>query len=86
MPWSPDEKAAYSNWSFEEKIAFREFCRANDLQDLKGVRFQRLVRLAHSEGLLSEILCRDKCPAEVKARGVSARGLNPITGMAIIQD
>jgi hypothetical protein len=51
-------------WSFEEIAKFREFCRSNDLQDLRAAEFRRLVRLAHSEGLLSEILYEDTFPAE----------------------
>jgi len=51
-------------WTSDEKSLFQSFCKSNDLEDLKDARFRRLVRLAHTEGLLPEILCEDKFPAE----------------------
>jgi len=63
------------NWSLEEKAKFREFCRSNDLQDLRAAEFRRLVRLAHREGLLSEILYEQPLPAENSPPDPAARHL-----------
>jgi hypothetical protein len=52
-----------AGWTKEQNADFRAFCRSNDLHDLRGAQFRRLVRLAHSEGLLSEILREDSSPA-----------------------
>ena len=49
---------------FNKDLRGMPFCRANDLEDLRGARFRRLVRLAHSEWLLSAVSCEDKFPAE----------------------
>lgn len=42
----------------ERAAALREQCRLNDLCDLRGPEFLRLARLAHSEGLLDELIQR----------------------------
>jgi hypothetical protein len=40
----------------ERAAELREQCRLNDLRDLRGPEFLRLVNLAHSEGLLDELI------------------------------
>jgi hypothetical protein len=40
----------------ERTAELREQCRINDLRDLRGPEFLRLLSLAHSEGLLDELI------------------------------
>lgn len=40
----------------ERRAELRELFRQYDLQDLRGAEFQRLLRLAHAEGLLDGFL------------------------------
>ena len=45
----------------ERKAKIRETSRQMDLIDLRGAEFLRLLRLAHSEGLLPELLQAGGC-------------------------
>jgi hypothetical protein len=57
-----------NHWTADEARDFREFCRSIDLRELTCARFRRLVRLAHTEGLLSEILHEGHSPALAPGR------------------
>ncbi len=61
-------------------IELKELFRQCDLADLKGAEFQRLLRLAHTEGLLPELLqdaVQQAYPTEYPDRGLLALNQKP---------
>src|SRR5215831_4295725 len=64
----------------QRKSELRETFRLSDLQDVRGVEFLRLLRLAHSEGLLGEFLqdigfldCQGRLTAQLEPPAVLER-------------
>lgn len=61
MEYAPEGATEAERWA-----QVQEQSRLNDLRDLRGAEFLRLLRLAHSEGLLAELM-QDAAAADFQA-------------------